>query len=319
MKKVPISLIIDDPTPLVHIYREHRTGGPVLESGEALLPEIPTEFLERFCDAVEEFGIKGKFSIVPMPGCRGDIVHGIEGHPLSEVRRWLEIARTRLSPYFDFCPEVLTHHKALDLATGTFLPENEQQWAAHQDRATLAAYIGRALELMREADVTPTGITSPWRFGAAVEEDYVAAICDAFDQVLGKKKSWYFLHNDTENPNVRPFVKYREADRCVVSVVRTVDDHLWQTIFCPRCDEEYIQTVADALITRDGTAGQIIDALNRNSYPILVTHWQSLFSNGRETGLRILREVGRRIREHLSDTVQWTGFSALMDDAIAEG
>ncbi len=318
MNKIPISIIIDDPAPLVHIYREHRAGGPVLPNGEALLPEIPTDFLERFCDTVEEFGICGKFSIVPMPGCRGDIVNGIEGYDIQEVRRWLDIARKRLTPYFDFCPEILTHHKALDLETGTFLSENEEQWASHQNRASLAAYISKALELMKEADVVPTGVTSPWCFGADVEEDYVAAICDAFYGVLGKKKSWYFLHKDTVNPNVRPFVKFREGDRCVVTVVRTVDDHLWQTISCQRWDEAYIESIADAYITKDGTAGQIIEALARNSYPILCTHWQALFSNGRETGLKILREVGRRVQEHYGDKIQWQSFSYLMDHAAEE-
>jgi hypothetical protein len=29
---------------------------------------------------------------------------------------------------------------------------------------------------------------------------------------------------------------------------------------------------------------------------VMLTHWQSLFSNGRQTGLRVLAEVGRRVR-----------------------
>ncbi len=316
MNKTPISIIIDDPAPLVHIYREHRAKGVILNNGETLADKIPLSFLERFCDTVERFGISGKFSIVPMPGCRGDIVHGIRGFEMSEVAEWLRIARTRLSPYFDFCPEILTHHKAFNLETGEFYVENEQQWASHQTRQSLARYISRALELMRDADITPTGITSPWEFGIEVEDNYVAAICDAFWNVLGKKRSWYFLHHDLNSIGIRPKVRYREGDCAVVEIVRTVNDVFWDTIECTRTDKEYIALLADKLITADGTAGQIIDALQRDCYPILVTHWQSLFSNGREVGLAALYEVALRIEKHLSDRVIWRNFSFLMEEAI---
>ncbi len=316
MNKIPISIIIDDPAPIVHVYESHHDNGGILASGEKLLTEIPNSFLSRFCDVVETYGIGGKFSIVPMPGCRGDIVNGIDGHPLSEVNEWLDIARTRLSPTFAFCPEILTHHKAVDLVGGGFFQENEQQWAAQQGREAIADYIARSLELLQQANIQPTGVTSPWTFGIEVEDAYVAAICDAFWRVYGVKKSWYFLHNNTTDRQVKPRIRYREEDRVVVEVVRTMGDNFWQTIDSPRTDEAYISAVADGLITADGKAGQIIDALDRESYPILITHWQSLFSNGRETGLAALREVARRVEEHLSDVVEWKSFTWLMNEAI---
>lgn len=316
MKKVPISVIIDDPAPIVHVYREHSENNGLLPSGVQLLPRVPTEFLMRFCDMVETFNVRGKFSIVPMPGCRGDIVNGIEGVGMSEIREWLDIANTRLGPYFDFCPEILTHHKAVNLANGEFLDENEEQWATHQNRASLADYISRALELLCQAGIPPTGVTSPWSFGVTVEDAYVAAICDAFYRVMGKKKSWYFLHTNTTDREVRPAVRFREEDRCVVEVVRTVDDVFWKTIESPRTDRAYIESIADELITADGTSGQIISTLNRDSYPILVTHWQSLFSNGKEVGLQALAEVARRVKQHLSERVEWRNFTFLMDEAI---
>ena len=42
-----------------------------------------------------------------------------------------------------------------------------------------------------------------------------------------------------------------------------------------------------------------------------VTHWQSLFSNGRRTGLRILNEVCRRVQGSLDGQVQWAHCSEL--------
>ena len=47
------------------------------------------------------------------------------------------------------------------------------------------------------------------------------------------------------------------------------------------------------------------EVLDAGGWPVLLTHWQSLFSNGLETGLAALDELGRRVREHLSDRVEW--------------
>jgi hypothetical protein len=44
-----------------------------------------------------------------------------------------------------------------------------------------------------------------------------------------------------------------------------------------------------------------------------VSHWQSLYSNGRETGLKALDLTGRRVQELLADEVEWTTSSELME------
>lgn len=73
-----------------------------------------------------------------------------------------------------------------------------------------------------------------------------------------------------------------------------------------------------SLITADGKDGQIIRVLETGGWPILISHWQSLMSNGLDTGLRILDEVGRRIGEHLSDRVEWKGFAGIMEMVAAD-
>ena len=56
----PITLLVDDSCPLVHVYRyhwkdvHHRT--PQTEAGRPLLDMIPNSFLDRFCDVVERRG-----------------------------------------------------------------------------------------------------------------------------------------------------------------------------------------------------------------------------------------------------------------------
>ena len=76
--------------------------------------------------------------------------------------------------------------------------------------------------------------------------------------------------------------------------------------------EEYVSRVADELLTEDGTAGEILDVLETGGWPILIAHWQSLFSNGLGTGLRVLEETARRIEARLSGRVTWMSAEEIM-------
>ncbi|MBQ5791252.1 MAG: hypothetical protein IIW19_00905, partial [Clostridia bacterium] len=71
-------------------------------------------------------------------------------------------------------------------------------------------------------------------------------------------------------------------------------------------------------ITADGKSGDVVDVLETGGYPILISHWQSLMSNGLGTGLKIMEEVGRRIKLHLSDRVEWMSFEQIMELVIAD-
>ena len=118
MKKVPISIIIDDSAPVVSVYYHHHNP-KTTDDGRPLLDKYPNAFLDTFCDIVERYGIKGKFSIVPMPGNQGDIVNGLRNIDQALVEQWLNTVKNRLIPNFTVGPEILSHHKAVDLATGT--------------------------------------------------------------------------------------------------------------------------------------------------------------------------------------------------------
>ena len=315
--KVPISLIIDDPAPIISVFYEHAKNR-TMSDGRTLIPTYSNEGLFRFCDIIEKHGIKGKFSVVPMPGNKGDIVRGIEGVDNAQLAEWLDTVRKRVAPQFAIGPEMLTHHKAVDLATGNALDMNEAEYSATQDRTTLTPYISLALKLLREAGFAPCGVTSPWRFGIAVEEEYEAAISAAVDSTCGEKNAWFFLRGVRGVPNARPWVAREEDGRTLVSIPATTYDVIWQTISNADTSDEFVSQVADGLISADGQKGSIIDVLNTNGYPILVTHWQSLMSNGLMTGLRALDEIARRINIHLSDRVEWKSFIEIMEMVVAD-
>src|SRR5262245_10113339 len=129
--RTPITLLVDDGCPLVHVYRHHwedvHHKPPETGDGRPLLDLIPNGFLDRFCDVVERRRMAGKFSIVPAPAGKGDVVRGIAGD-VEATRAWLATATRRLPPRFDFTPEGITHNLAVDLATGAFFPESENAW-----------------------------------------------------------------------------------------------------------------------------------------------------------------------------------------------
>ncbi|NLD88013.1 MAG: hypothetical protein GX633_07120 [Clostridiales bacterium] len=288
MKKVPISLIIDDGSPFCDIT--------------------------EFCDIIKAYGVKGKYSVIPMPSCKGDIINGVEGIPEEQLRGWIEKVKTDIMPVFDICPEILTHSNAYDIETGGFFEQDEKHWVDAQTRETLTPYIALAIKLLHKAELTPTGVTSPWDAGIGCEEEYGYAIAGAFDRVLGVKKSWYFLHTNSTNLGNEPKVVIRDGDRIVISVSSTVRDYFWQTMECEESSDEYVNSIADLYITADGKSGQIIEEIKIGSPIVMLTHVQSLDSCGRRTGMKAFRLVCERIDKYLKDKVEWIDFTALIKD-----
>ena len=315
--KVPISLIIDDPAPVVSVYHAHSDTGYTLD-GRPLIPHVPNDFLRAFCSVVKERGLKGKFSVIPMPGNQGDILNGLHGVEDALVKEWLDLVKEQLVPAFTVGPEMLSHHKAVDIATGEAMELREDVWASDKDRTELTPYIAHALSLLKKTGFEAYGVTSPWAFAIEVEDEYAAAISKAVYEVTGRTEAWYFLRGLRGVPEAKPWVAHEQEGRTVVSIPATTTDHFWQTIDTTETSDEYVKRIADELITEDGTAGEIIRVLENGSYPVLITHWQSLFSNGLGTGLRALNEVGRRIQTHLSDRVEWKSFEELLQMVVQD-
>lgn len=322
MAPTPLTLLVDDSCPHVHILREHLIAvdrrPPVTADGRPLAESIPDDFLDRFCDVVERHGIAGKFSVVPAPAGRGDVVRGIDGHDPARTRAWLETARRRLAARFDFTPEMLTHSLAWDLAAERPLELGEAHWSQAQSRRTLTPYLTRSLEILREAGIDAAGFTSPWNFGARVEAEYLAAMAAAQREVWGRTATWYFLHIWHDYPASRPYLAFAQGDTAVVSIPSTVDDFFWATIDSPRTDRAFVEAVVDHMLTADGRGGAIRRVLDAGGWPVIMTHWQSLFSNGLETGLAALDLLGERVATALAGEVAWASCGELAERTMRE-
>ncbi len=305
---VPISLLVDNPCPLVHVYRFHTEDvdlrGPKTGSGARMVDTVPNDFLDRFCDVVQRRSIAGKFSIVPSPAGKGDIVSGIEGFDPQRTRDWIDTAKRRLGERFDFCPEGITHNLAVNLEDGGYFDQGEADWSQNQSVSTLTSYLVRQFEYLRDAGIDATGFTSPWLFGMDNENAYRHAMAAAQRQVCGRDTSWYFLHMLDDQHDVRPWIAYVDGVSTLVSIPSTVTDVWWQTIDSERTDRGYIDAIRRVL--DDG------------GWPVLLSHWQSFFSNGLETGLSVLDEIGRRIEMSIPDEVEWHTCTQLMRKALEE-
>ncbi|GAC1428999.1 MAG: hypothetical protein NVSMB65_02330 [Chloroflexota bacterium] len=304
----PLSLIVDDPTPgynPAYFHSGFRNGPPL----------VPREMGERFADLVEARGIRGKFSVIPYPFGLGSVDGPITGIAAADVRYFVDLVRTRISPHLDVTPEALTHWNALDLSTGQLLPLWEHVWSRQQTRHTLPPYLARGLEILNAVNLPCEGVTSPWDFGAGVETEYAEAILAAQQQVHGRSFSWYYLHGDITSRHVPPRLPvFRpQAGEAVVSIVSCDDHDFGAAVWSGG------QPDPDKLISEDGGRGRLAAVLAAGGPAVFHTHWQTLFSQGTESGMRALGLVAQRVKDHFCHRVAWTGCSDLARYAAAAG
>jgi len=300
-KTVPFSLIIDDSGP-VNMYSFHN---PSVNKTRF----VPVTFLKRFVEMARDSGLKGKFTMVPFPGCLGRIDQGIPGYPATELETFINIVRSELAADWDVTPEMLTHWMALNPRTFEVLDQDENRWSESQTAATLTEYIALSLSILKNVGLVASGVTSPWSFGIKVESAYAEAVEAAMLKVLGVRRSWYFLHTIEERLEVRPTLMRWNALNAsgVVSVPGCIIDCFWGACDCPDTAEARRRTkdAVERTIGPDGDGGRIAALVEAGQPIVLVTHWQSLFSDGGGAGLDILVDFVRKLNSAYAGRMQW--------------
>jgi hypothetical protein len=206
----------------------------------------------------------------------------------------------------DICIEFLTHFHAWDIRRERPVDYTEKTMGPHTNRGHLTEYFAYGLRILNDLGLAPTGATSPGASCREIEWAYQGAIRDAVREVCGLPIAWYFLHVDDRSPIVLPRIMSLDEERgegCVTMLSATGDPS-WRTQWGEA-------STLDELITDDGQAGRLVVLYRNRSVLGFHTHWQSLFSEGRATGLHDLRVTLGRIREHLGDGVLWMKCSEL--------
>jgi hypothetical protein len=298
--KTPISLIIDDGAPVDPLFYEW----PGYET--PLL--VPREFTQRIADTFDRFDLRGKFTVIPMPSCLGRIDQSLKRVPAEHLADWLQLVRERFAPRFDITPEFLTHLRAYDLKTKDYQHIYEDAWISKAPLEEIVEYFTLAFQILKNVGLPATGITSPWVAGIDVEKKYAQALADAQWKVFERKLTWYFLYATSWEAPRQCSIGYEDKTRgqVVVSVPANTADIFWTTHLSTRQEkQEFINKGIDRLVSADGRTGRIRQLLDSGHPIVLVTHWQSLWTQGMGVGLERLGALAERIQKVFGNNLEW--------------
>ncbi|MBM4080203.1 MAG: hypothetical protein FJ278_10935, partial [Planctomycetes bacterium] len=200
--RIPISLIVDDGAPVNPAYWLHPDQRNVFL--------VRNDFTADFAAFCVEHGVRGKFSVLPMPSGLGRIDQRLNYVPQRHLAGFLDLMRRRIAPLFDITPELLTHQMTVNLKTGGLLHLYEDEWVARASVAEITDYIAHALRILKNVGLPANGVTSPWSTGNRNERVYAEAIGRAQWRVHRRKRSWYFLHTKASGPPQQPAVTWRD-------------------------------------------------------------------------------------------------------------
>jgi hypothetical protein len=310
--KTPISLIIDDGSPVDPLFYEL----PGYETPFL----VPAEFTQRVADTFARYDLRGKLTIIPMPSCLGRVDKTLKRVPPEHLSSFLKTVREGIAPRFDITPEFLTHLRAYDLKTGDYQHLYEDIWISRAPLEEIVEYFVLAFTILKNVGLPATGITSPWVSGIDVEKKYAQAVAEAQWKVFERKLTWYFLHATGWDKPRQCSVEYENSERgqVVVSVPANANDIFW-CMEQPTADErrQFIQRGIDRLASPDGRTGRIRELIETGCPIVLVTHWQSLYTQGTGLGLDGLCALAERIRKAFGNSLEWVTCSELARRHVA--
>ena len=306
--KIPFSLIIDDGAPVDPLFYEL----PGYETPFL----VPAKFTRKVADTFDRFDLRGKFTIIPMPSCLGRIDQSLKRVPQEHLLEFLKLMRERVSTRFDITPEFLTHLSSYDLKTATYRRHMyEDTWITQATKEEIVEYFTLAFQILRNVGIESTGITSPWVSGIDVEDKYAQSLADAQWNIFKRKLTWYFLYaaSDREKP-YQCNVKYKNPERgqVVVSVPANAGDIFWSMDLTDKKDRpKFIKEGIDRLVSPDGKTGRIRQLIDSGYPVVIVTHWQSLYTQGTGLGLEGLSVLAERIQKVFGTSFEWVTCSEM--------
>jgi hypothetical protein len=209
----------------------------------------------------------------------------------------------------------LTHGPAVNIETGRFRHVYEDVFADQAGVAEMTDYFAHAMRVLAAAGLPSNGVTSPWMAGINNERRYAEAIARATWRVHRRRLAWYFLHILDKGPPRWPWVTWRSrsAGLTTVMVPATTTDPFWATMRAgsARAARAARDAAAENLLSADGRTGRVREVFDAGCPIVILSHWQSLYSNGRCAGLAALEMVVERIERTFAGQVRWMRCSQL--------
>jgi len=302
--KIPFSLIIDDGSPVDPLFYEI----PGYETPFL----VPRAFTQRVADTFDKYDLRGKLTIIPMPSCLGRLDQSLKRVPAEHLQDFLQVVRERIQPRFDITPEFLTHLRAYDLKKGQYQHIFEDVWITGAPPEEIVEYFVLAFTILKNVGLNATGITSPWDSGIDVEKKYAQALAEAQSKVFGRELTWYFLYVSEWGGPRQCSIEYDDPSRhlLAVSVPANTTDIFWSMELPTRAERvQFISHGIDRLLSADGRTGRIRQLIDSGYPVVLVTHWQSLYTQGTGLGLEGLATLAERIRNVFGNSLEWVSCS----------
>lgn len=320
--RVPVGLIIDDSTCLVNLNRfampqfDTAFGGANAtyhRNWREWPLEIPDAFVRTFGEWCASEGVKGKYSIVPFPACVGRIDRMLPGWSRAELADSLKLVREVMLPNWDIHPEMVTHTRVIDLATGHPYEDHSLrymenwEWTTGRSVDEIARYLAYALQILHNVGLPCEGVTTPGGFGNRALPQLAQASLESLRSVFRTEVPHYFRHVfDKGSESVAPRVEYvsgLETDdpRCVVSIVGCTGDWTGGWDNTPPVG-------ADAFISPDLQTGRMVEVIGRGEPALMLAHWTGIYWNGQALGFKVFQEVVRRLKRRF-DHLIWMKLS----------
>ncbi|MFM7055571.1 MAG: hypothetical protein ACKO2P_01470 [Planctomycetota bacterium] len=321
--RIPATFIIDDSTCLVNMghfgipqFHACYPDRPVYQKPWQTFPrEIPDSFVREFAEWCGEHGVKGKYSIVPYPACVGWLDTELPGWSRKALLDSLELVRTLIVPNWDIHPEMITHTRVIDLATGRPLPDinpstMENSWPQQQKSVDeIAAYLAYALRILKNCGLPCEGITTPGGFGNRVKPELSLAVQQAVRDVFQTEIPHFFKYVVGNEGSTEPSVEH-------VSGLGTSDVRLTVNIPAGTGDwfggwEGDVVPQPDLYATADATSGRLVQLIEAGQPAFFLCHWPGLYSNGTKAGFLAFQQVVNAIHGRFRSQLHWMKLSEI--------
>ena len=320
--RVPLAFIIDDSTCLVNMGKycmpQFAATYPAREDYQrpwrSWPAEIPDSFVREFGQWCGEHGVKGKYSIVPYPACVGWLDRELPGWSQQDLQQSLKLVRELMVPNWDIHPEMITHTRVIDLASGRpfadYSPDHMENSYPSRDVSVdyLASYLAYALRILKNCELPCEGITTPGGFGNRVKEKLPQAVFEAVRDVFAAELPHYFKYVE-EDDGVLPRLEARRQSAAgvpefAINVPAGTGDWFggWDGVETPE---------PDRYATADAEAGRMVDLINKRLPAIMLCHWPGMFCNGQLTGYRAFQRVVLALEHRFKDQTEWMKISSI--------
>lgn len=328
--RVPVTFIIDDSTCLVNMghycmpqFAEAWGGERYNVPWKQWPREIPDDFVRKFGEFCQGEGVKGKYSIVPYPAMVGWVDREMPGWSRRKLTASRNLVRDFMKPDWDIHPEMISHTRVIDVKTGRPLPRKPDGgywmenggWCAGKSVDEIANYIAYALQILKNAELSCEGFTTPGGFGNPAKEFLETAGREAIHSVFPETEVPHYFKYVVTDPkeSVAPRVELARGiagpnPECLVNIPSCTGD--WFGSWHGGAPNPTSET-AERHITEDGTDGRLVEVIEREEPAAFLTHWPGFYANGRDTAFAAFRTIVERLNRNYGERICWMKLSEI--------